>query len=85
MDVRGVRTGRAHSSGMLGGWWKGWSQVCLVVVGSRGACSLLGVISGWWEGWSQACLVVVGSHGACSLLGDVGRGHFSAIAIDGMR
>jgi hypothetical protein len=44
MDVRGVRTGRAHSSGMLGGWWQGWSQARLVLLEGRshGACSLFG-------------------------------------------
>ncbi len=44
MDVRGVRTGRAHSSGMLSGWRQAWSQARLVllVVGSHGAGSLLG-------------------------------------------
>jgi hypothetical protein len=60
MDVRGVRTGRAHSSGMLGGWWQGWSQARLVLLEGRsdGAGSLLGdvgrLVAGVESGTSRA-------------------------------
>ena len=81
MDVKGVRTGRAHSSGVLGGWWQMWSQarLMLLVVRSHGARSLLGGVGRLVAEVESDTPDAAGGPLA------VAHAHFSAITIDGMR
>ncbi len=81
--------GRAHSSGMLGGWWQAWSQAGLVLLVVRSQLGVL-TLGGCWaaggrRGVRHASWWWPVRSWACSLLGDVGRAHFSGITIDGMR